>query len=264
METEILSTKPVRHMIQLSELAWRKRQMVIYSGRTGIGKSDALARVSASNHFPKIMLRCRATTRNSEILNQIALHFGVSRGNSNRYLSNGKLYSILGERLRDSGDLIAIDEADRLADSTFEMLRDFFDEYGVGMLLVGNENLEPKIDAQLERLARRIYRFHETDLKQPELFQVLEAKGYRLGEDEMKLLWDYCGGSPGWALAVLRLADEIAARNGVERCARDVLGAMKIIPKPRRGAAGPNSFVRRDGPLYRQRPSLTLTLKEPA
>jgi hypothetical protein len=67
-------------------------------------------------------------------------------------------------------------------------------------------------------------------LRQPELRQVLEYMGYELSDQEFQLVWKHCGGSPGWAEAVLGLADYIAERHSTKRGVEDVAGALELVP----------------------------------
>ena len=66
------------------------------------------------------------------------------------------LYDRAVERIRARPYLLIIDEADRLSMDCFEILRDFWDDFRLPMLLVGNEGLTEKLNRQHERLFRRI------------------------------------------------------------------------------------------------------------
>lgn len=225
----VLMTPLVRHLSDLAEFAYRKRQIVAYSGRTGIGKTVAVSWLAYHLAMPKVVLRCRAITVKSQIVSALALGPEAARRLVRRHTS-AEMFDMAVDRYRDQPPLLIFDEADRLKEACFELLRDFWDEIRLPMLLVGNEGLEPKIDRQLERLARRIRRYRERDLRQPELRQVLEYMGYEMSDQEFQLIWKHCGGSPGWAEAVLGLADYIAERHSTKRGVEDVAGALELVP----------------------------------
>lgn len=221
----------IRHLMELAEFAYKKRQIVAYSGRTGIGKSTGIEWLAYHLEIPRIVLRCRAITRESQILEALALERGEKRGSN---MHCGRLYDRALAKLAQKPHLLIFDEADRFRNSCFELLRDFWDDCRAPMLLVGNENLEHKIDHNLERLARRIRRYRERDLRQVELRLVLEAMGWTLADEEFDLVWKHSGGSPGWAEAVLITADAIAERAKDKRGVRDIAGAMELVPAAKR------------------------------
>ena len=96
--------------------------------------------------------------------------------------------------------LLMVDEADRLSMDCFEILRDFWDDARLPMLLVGNEILTEKLNRQHERLFRRIrVRFEQRPLREADQRKVLEFMGYEVADDEFALLWKLVGGSPGFA-----------------------------------------------------------------
>ena len=104
----------------------------------------------------------------------------------------------------------------------------------MAFLLIGNEQLEAKIDREHPRLARRIYRYKERDLSREQTREVAEVMAIKLTDEEFDLLWKYCGGSPGWIEIVIRQADFVAAEHGTKRGPEAILGALAEIPKPRK------------------------------
>ena len=113
----------------------------------------------------------------------------------------------------------------------FEILRDFWDDAKLPMLLVGNEVLTEKLNRQHERFFRRIrLRFAQPRLREADLRKVLEFMGYTVADDEFGLLWKLVGGSPGYAEALLENANEIAASRGVKRGREALEGAVQFFP----------------------------------
>lgn len=235
--TQTVQTRPVKHLEKFAQLAWRDKRIAVFSGREGIGKSMGFARIAASNGFPKIAFRSRPTISNSGLLEELRAACGIERSKGSKYLSNDKLYIELGRYLSDHQALVVIDEADGLRQACFELVRALHDEYGVAFLLIGNEQLEVKIDREHPRLARRIYRYKEKDLSREQTRQVADAMGFELSDEEFELVWKFCGGSPGWVEIVVRQAEFIADANGQKRSPQAILGAFQEIPRPRRRAA---------------------------
>jgi len=239
IEAQLVPTKPVKHLEKFAALAWRDRRIAVFLGREGIGKSEGFRRVAASNGFPKIAFRSRPTMSNSGLLEELRRWCGIERSSGSKYLSNDRIYGEVGRYLADHPALIVIDEADNLPQSCFELIRALHDEYGAIFLLIGNEQLEVKIDREHPRLARRIYRYKERDLSREQTRQVAEAMGLQLSDEEFDLVWKYCGGSPGWVEIVIRQAEFIASENGCKRGPKAILGAFAEIPRPRtRGLRG--------------------------
>ena len=117
----------------------------------------------------------------------------------------------------------------------FEILRDFWDDSRLPMLLVGNEGLTEKLNRQHERLSRRIrVRFEQRPLREADLRKVLEFMGYQVEDSEFALLWKLVGGSPGFAEALLENANEIAASQGVKRGIEALEGAVRYFPTVRK------------------------------
>lgn len=234
METQVVPTRTVKHLEKFAALAWKDGRIAVFSGREGIGKSEGFKRLAASNGFPKIAFRSRPTMSNSGLLEELRRWCGIERSSGSKYLSNDKVYGEVGRYLAGHPALIVIDEADNLPQSCFELIRALHDEYGAIFLLIGNEQLEVKIDREHPRLARRIYRYKERDLSPDQTRQVANAMGLDLSDEEFELLWKYCRGSPGWVEIVVRQAEFIASQNGRKRGPEAILGAFAEIPKPRK------------------------------
>lgn len=159
MTAQTVRTRPAKHLEKFAQLAWRDKPIAVFSGRGGIGKSQGFARVAASNGFPKIAFRSRPTISNSGLLEELRAACGIERSKGSKYPSDDKLYLELGRYLAEHHALVGIDEADGLHQACFELIRALHDENGVAFLLIGNEQLEVKIDREHPRLARRIYRY---------------------------------------------------------------------------------------------------------
>jgi DNA transposition AAA+ family ATPase len=228
----------VKNLCALAARAWVKRWIITSTAPTGVGKTTAVDYAERTLPFDHQVIRCKQITTRYTLLQSLALAPGEKWNTHGRnWMRASDLYSRAVERIQQRPYLLIIDEADRLRMDCFEILRDFWDDARLPMLLVGNEVLTEKINRQHERLFRRIrVRFAQRPLREADLRKVLEFMGYTMADDEFVLIWKLVGGSPGFAEALLENANEIAASQGVKRGIEALEGAIRYFPTLR--AAG--------------------------
>jgi len=238
-ETSVESPQPgalvnpvVKNLCALAARSWQKRWIITFTAATGVGKSTAVNYAEKILTFDRQVLRCKQITTRYTMLQALALAPGKKWNTHGRtWMRASDLYDRAIARIRQRPYLLIIDEADRLRMDCFEILRDFWDDARLPMLLVGNEVLTEKINRQHERLFRRIrVRFEQRPLREADLRKVLEFMGYTVADDEFALLWKLLGGSPGFAEALLENANEIAASQGVKRGIEALEGAVRFFP----------------------------------
>lgn len=222
----------VKNLCSLAARAWIKRWIVTFIAATGVGKTTAVDYAEKILAFDHQVMRCKQITTRFTLLQSLALAPGEKWTTHGRnWMRASDLYDRALERIRQRPFLLIIDEADRLRLDCFEILRDFWDDAKLPMLLVGNEVLTEKLNRQHERLFRRIrLRFAQPRLREADLRKVLEFMGYTVADDEFGLLWKLVGGSPGYAEALLENANEIAASRGVKRGIEALEGAVQFFP----------------------------------
>jgi hypothetical protein len=224
----VLFNPVVKHLSALAARAWSKRWITTFTAKTGIGKSTAVDYANKTLVFDHRLLECKNITTRHLILQ----FMGLAQG---KWMRASDLYYRAVESIQQRPYLLIIDEADRLRMDCFELLRDFWDDARLPMLLVGNENLTEKINRQHERLFRRIgLRYEQPPLREADMRKVLEFMGYEVADDEFALLWKLVGGSPGFAEALLKNANEIAASQGVKRNVEALEGALRYFPTLRK------------------------------
>ena len=228
----------VKNLCALAARAWAKHWIITFTAPTGVGKTTAVDYAEKVLTFEHQVLRCKQITTRYTLLQALALAPGEKWSTHGRnWMRASDLYDRAVERIRQRPFLLVIDEADRLRLDCFEILRDFWDDAKLPMLLVGNEVLTEKLNRQHERLFRRIrVRFAQPPLREADLRKVLEFMGYTVADDEFNLLWKLVGGSPGFAEALLENANEIAASRGVARGIEALEGAVKFFPTLRTAA----------------------------
>jgi DNA transposition AAA+ family ATPase len=210
--------------------------MITFTAPTGVGKTTAVDYAARNLTFEHRVIYCKQITTRYTLLRVLGLAPGEKWTNHGRnWMRASDLYGRAVERIHERPYLLIIDEADRLSLDCFEILRDFWDDARLPMLLVGNEVLTDKLNRQHERLFRRIrVRFQQRPLREADQRKVLEFMGYQVEDEEFTLLWKLVGGSPGFAEALLENANEIAASQGVKRGIEALEGAVRYFPTCRK------------------------------
>jgi type II secretory pathway predicted ATPase ExeA len=228
----VLVNSVVKNLASLAARAWEKRWIITFTAPTGVGKTTAVDYAERTLPFDHQVIRCKQITTRYTILRAMGLAQGEKWTNHGRnWMRASDLYDLAVERVRARPYLLVIDEADRLRMDCFEILRDFWDDIRLPMLLIGNDVLTEKLNRQHERLFRRIrIRFEQRPLREADLRKVLEFMGYEMTDEEFALLWKLVGGSPGFAEALLENANEIAASQGVKRGIEALEGALRYFP----------------------------------
>jgi len=226
----VLLNSVVKNLTALAARAWMKRWMITFTAPTGIGKTTAVDYAERTLPFDHRVIHCKQITTRYTMLRTLGP--GEKWTNHGRnWMRASDLYDRAVERIRERPYLLIIDEADRLSMDCFEILRDFWDDARLPMLLVGNEVLTQKLNRQHERLFRRIrVRFEQRLLGEADQRKVLEFMGYEVADEEFALLWKLVGGSPGFAEALLENANEIAASKGAKRGIEALEGAVRYFP----------------------------------
>lgn len=234
--TRVLVNCVVKNLSGLAARAWAKRWIITFTAPTGVGKTTAVDYTERCLPFAHLVIRCKSITTCYSILRTMSLEPGEKWDTHGRnWLRASDFYERIVERIRQRPFLLIVDEADRLRSDCFEMLRDFWDDARLPILLVGNEVLTEKLNRQHERLSRRIRaRMAQRPLHEAELREVLDFMGQGVADQEFSLLWKLVGGSPGFAEALLENANEIAASKGLKRGIEALEGAVRYFPTLRK------------------------------
>jgi DNA transposition AAA+ family ATPase len=232
----VLVNSVVKNLCALATRAWTKRWIITFTAPTGVGKTSAVDYAMRTLPFDRQIIYCKQITTQYTILRELGLAPGEKWNTHGRnWMRARDLYEQAKDRMRQRPFLLIIDEADRLRMDCFEILRDFWDDVRLPMVLVGNEVLTEKINRQHEHLSRRIrVRFAQRPLREADLRKVLECMGYTVTDDEFALLWKLVGGSPGFAEALLENANEIAASQNMKRGIEALEGAVRYFPTLRK------------------------------
>lgn len=126
----------------LNLLQWAKSApgITLITAGPGMGKSACTKYFQSQNpHAYRVVMR-PSTSGIHSMMSEIAQTLGVTERNP------AKLTRAIGDKLRRNGrhTLIMVDEAQNLSDTSVDELRHYLDEYGCGIALLGNEDVQTR------------------------------------------------------------------------------------------------------------------------
>lgn len=126
----------------LNLLQWAKSApgITLITAGPGMGKTACTRHFQAQNpHAYRVVMR-PSTSGVHSMMQEIAQTLGVTERNP------AKLTRAIGDKLRRNGrhTLIMVDEAQNLSDTSVDELRHYLDEYGCGIALLGNEDVQTR------------------------------------------------------------------------------------------------------------------------
>lgn len=194
-------------------------ELVVVTGAPGVGKTSSARWYAARN--PNVWMVTAEPTMSSPraLLDELCDPLDVRE----RGLSSQRLSRALARRMKDSGGLILVDEAQHLTSQTLDQLRMFFDQVSVGIALLGNESVYARLEggtrsAQYAQLFSRVgMRLQRPRALKADIDVLLDAWGVS-GDAERKLLHAVAK-KPGALRNItkaLRLAHMMAGAEGAE------------------------------------------------
>lgn len=160
---KFIETPTARTLMALFEIAHMGRITVAAMG-PGTGKTISARHYAASTR-PTYLATMRQSTRTvSSMMDQVARAMSLQIPNSWVQMKSNAIIN----KVKDTGALLIIDEANHLCWEALEELRGWYDEADLGICLLGNEELVLRIRGgarshQYARLASRIANSHEQD-----------------------------------------------------------------------------------------------------
>lgn len=138
---DFVQTKTVRQIWSALQYAQLAQCISVIYGSPGVGKSKALQQFALER--PNVWQITVSPSRSSlsECLYELALELGV--GDAPRRA--GQLGRVIRRKLRGTSGLLIIDEADHLDYPVLEELRILQEETGIGLALVGNNQVYSKL-----------------------------------------------------------------------------------------------------------------------
>lgn len=200
---------------------------VIYGG-AGLGKTTAIARYSEG------ALNCWVVTMHEDCSSMVTAMEEVAEavGAANAGTGAARLRRAVVKKVAGTGGLLVIDEAQHLGVAALDEVRGIHDATGIGIALVGNEQVYARITggnraAYLDRLYSRIGKQVSLKQSQPADIEAL-LKAWGIEERECRGQLVEIAKRPGalrGLTKVLRLASMRAAAAGRALCCTDVRAA---------------------------------------
>ncbi len=129
-----------------------QKDLGLVYGDAGIGKTEAIKEYERE-HSGVIVLRVsKAFSREKSLLKMIARKLKVAENNKIE-----DMYMDCVERLRGTDKVLILDEAQHLPHSTIELIRDIYDDAGIGVVFIGNHEVYRKMHGKGEAAFAQIF-----------------------------------------------------------------------------------------------------------
>jgi DNA transposition AAA+ family ATPase len=184
--------------------------IVAVSGAAGVGKTTACVRYQATHPNVWLMTAQPVTSTPNFAMRELARTMSITER------SAGERAGLIISRVRDTGGLIIVDEAQHLSSAAIDQLRSVHDAAEIGLALVGNSIVRERLGGsspQLAQLHSRVgMRVKRDRPLNADIGALLQAWGID-GKNEQRLLM-LIGKKPGalrGLTKVLRVASMLAA-----------------------------------------------------
>ena len=189
----IIETSVVREIHATMLLGWRRKELVLITGKYGSGKSKAASRFVALNPEFAAYTELTSTTSPGSFLHRIAEALNIESQMVGS--QDDKLFSVI-RALQRKPRLLVVDEADNLKIKVLALLKDIHGGEAserCAIVLIGTERLKKILqDPMLGYLRRRIRIKREVgDISFDEARKVADMWPNSLDRDELKQAWEW-------------------------------------------------------------------------
>ena len=176
---DFVMTDMARNYLDAFKFAQITPDICVVAGPPGFGKTIAANEYNRTNPNVFIATMKSSTSNIHGMMTQICTSMGVT------VKSPTKLFETIGSRLDGAQALIIIDEAQHLETKALDELRALYDEFKVGIALVGNEGLHVALrggtgpsHVHTAQLTSRIgYRVKDKRMSADDVSQMIDAWG---------------------------------------------------------------------------------------
>jgi DNA transposition AAA+ family ATPase len=225
-----VATPSTSAFIEMLRYAQISPEITVISGAAAIGKTTAAHRYQATNRNVWIATMDPTTAKVNGMLLELCDVMNVLER------APAKLARAIGRKIEGTGGLLIIDEAQFLEVKSLEMLRSLYDRHGVGVALMGNEDVYSRLTGDGKRstfaqLFSRIgMRITLSGPKPADMCRLIEAWGVT-NKEEIRLLKSIASrpGALRSMTKVLKLASMLAAGAGEPRSAAHMKAAYAQI-----------------------------------
>ena len=206
-----VSTKTTRRIAEVMRDAHEGGETVVIYGQAGLGKTQAVKNYCEKNPAA-ILIEANPSFTALVLMRKLATAAKVSAMGS-----LNDLFESVSDRLRDSGRLIVVDEAENLPLRALEIVRRLHDETGCGLVLSGMPRLVAK-HGELVQLYSRVsvaLNLGES-LPDDELFEIAKAALPDADEETLLELVKHSNGNTRRMSKLMRGAVRTANKNGIK------------------------------------------------
>jgi DNA transposition AAA+ family ATPase len=234
-------TATARAIMGTLQHAQHTPDFALIMGTPGVGKSTTIQQYRRANPNVHVIEGEPCKTTPNALISEVALALGISGFHTPQRNSR-----FISERLRDSGALLILDEAQNWSTLAIDQLRRWHDSAEVGVALVGNPSVARLVSggakaADFAQLTSRVgARLNLKRAKGVDMEVLLEAWGIQDGEIRAELTG--IGGKPGalrQMVKTIRMGLTMAAGEQSDLTLRHVrLAAEQLSITGAQGAAG--------------------------
>ena len=210
-----VSTKTTRRIAEVMRDAHEGGETVVIYGQAGLGKTQAVKNYCEKNPAA-ILIEANPSFTALVLMRKLATAAKVSAMGS-----LNDLFESVSDRLRDSGRLIVVDEAENLPLRALEIVRRLHDETGCGLVLSGMPRLVANLRGKHGELVQLYSRVSVAlnlgeSLPDDELFEIAEAALPDADEETLLELVKHSNGNTRRMSKLMRGAVRTANKNGIK------------------------------------------------
>ncbi len=129
---DFVETEVYNNVLRSVNLAEYRGEIRVIVGQSGIGKTVSLSQIKTDRENSMILVQCYPAIRKNRFLKKLCQSAGIDGVGT-----YDDMFEELCDRLRDTGRVIAIDEAEHLTIDSIDAVRRINDFTGCGVVLVG-------------------------------------------------------------------------------------------------------------------------------
>jgi len=228
-EQSIVETGCYKAVSKFCGLVSKNKMMGLLIGDAGAGKTTAL-RDYARKRPTSILVEADPGYTPRVFFEELCSRLNVSAPN----VTHAKFAQTV-DRLKNSGRLLMIDEAEWLPTETLEYVRRIHDKAGIGIVLCGLPRLEKNIRGfresflQLSSRIQLVSRLRSLTEKDVEAY--LESRFEKYDADCVNILMDFSGKNCRIMANLCKLSAETMAHNSIPKLSKEVLENARSVSR---------------------------------
>lgn len=230
---DFLMTQSAQRFLDTLHFAQVIPEISLIVGGAGIGKTAAIEQYQATHPNVWVATMDPSCASVNAMMKEICSVLGIGEKNATA------LAGAIGRKVQGTGGIIIVDEAQHLSTAALDQLRSFYDKYGIGIAIVGNETVLSRLEGtggqqNLAHLYSRIgVKVVQPKPKPKDMCALIEAWG--ITEKAEITMLKNIGSKPGALRAInkcLQLASMAAAGAGERRGIDHIKKAWSLCATP--------------------------------